>query len=254
MLLFACVGGVLSPGHLGAQAAPGYDAALKQYREARYSEAMETIRKSVSGGNVPYEMRMLAAATYMRLGKPSNALAHLHACIKEHPKRFEPRLFLASVLRAGGRTTEALAAARRALADSRDSVTARLEMVRIHYAAGQLERAREQVGVILKAQPKNAEAVMMDGLIFLRQGKLDNAEFRLQQALHLKPNTRELLAQTYTNLGMCYELRARRLPPDQAKAAKQYAEDAARYYRYALETMPKFEPAAKNLARVRPGS
>ena len=231
----------------------GYAAALKLYSEGKYAESLDLVRKSVSAGNLPFEMRMLAAATYVGLGKPANAIAHLQLCIREHPKRVEPRLALSGVYRTAGRTAEALGAARGALALAKDQSSVRLELARAHYGGGQFERSREQIAAILKSQPKQAEAVMLDGLNLLRQGKLENAEFRLQQALHLKLGTPADLAATYNNLGLCYELRARRLPGGQEKAARQYLEEATRYYKYALETIPRYGPALRNLARVRPG-
>ena len=231
----------------------GYAAAAKAYRAGRFAESLETIRKSVSASYMPYEMRMLAAATYVKLGKPANAVAHLQLCIKEHPKRSEPRLALTGVYRGMGRFAEAIVVAKRAMVEAPDRNRARLELARAYYGAAQFERSREQVAAILKEQPKHAESVMLDGLNLLRQGKLENAEFRLQQALHLKPDSRADLAATYNNLGLCYEVRARRLPKDQAKAAREYFDEAVRYYRYALETIPKYAPAERNLARVRPG-
>lgn len=91
---------------------------------------------------------------------------------------------------------------------------------------------------------------MLDGLNFLKEGKLENAEFRLQQALHLKPESRAALARTYNNLGLCYELRARRLPVEQAESARRLLKEAQRYYQYALQTLPNFAPAKKNIARI----
>ena len=245
------------PGGLALQAAPsgekspsGYAEALALYEKGEYGKSLEKIRSSVTPTHKPYAMRMLAAANYEKLGKAANAIEHMNWCIREHPRRFEPALMLAGLLRGMKRYAQAARSAALGIRRVGENVSLRREIALNYYMLGNFRLARYHLDLALARGKNNIEIVYLDGLLFLRQGKLDSADFRLRHALDLKPDNTALLADIYNNLGLIAELRGDAVRASRKKrAAKLYAE-ARRYYRFSRTVLPSHAKSSLNLKRL----
>jgi len=235
-------------GGLSAKKPPRYDEALKLYARGKYNESLEVIRKVITVQYRPYAMRMLAAANYSKLNKHQNAIEHMLWCIKENPGRAEPRIFLVGLLRKTGHHRRALSYAAGSMARHGENVHLRLEMARANYLLGRHREARRHLDILMRKDRKNSDAVFLDGLIFLRQGNFDIAEFRFRHALSLKPKNRIVLADLYNNLGFALEKKGD--ASSDAKRAGSYRVEAEKMYRYSILVRPNHPLARQNLARL----
>ncbi len=230
---------------------PRYDEALKLYQEQKYDGSLDVIRSVFSLTYKPYQMRMLAAANYSKQGKNANAVDHMVRCIKEHPTLPEPRAFLAGLYRGMGKYGAALRTVAGGLRVSSENTALRMEAARINYKLKRYGATRRHIQVVLKTDPNNFEAIVLDGLIFLRTGRYENAEFRFRNALTLKPTNSGALADLYNNLGYAMESRgdAARRKRENSKAA-HFHKKADEMYRFALQTRAGHGKAEGNRRRV----
>ena len=144
-----------------------------------------------------------------------------------------------------------LKAARRRIQRSANSVPLRLEIAATYYSTGNYTAARTHLEKVLSLEPGNFHAIYMDGLIFLRKGEFTSAEFRLRNALDLKPKSERELINLYVNLGLALERSgdqlAARGQPGQASAKFR---EAARFYNYALRLDADNVVARTNRERI----
>lgn len=218
-----------------AALAPRYDEALKLFHGGKYSESLDVIRAVFDDHRGAVELRLLAAQNYMHLGEYENARAHMTYCLKENNKRLECYATLSSIYRAEKRYDNAIKTARSGIGRVGESVPLRLELASAYYAKANYGASRAHLEKVLQSDPNNFTAIYMDGLIFLKQSKFANAEFRLRHALDIKPKTSIDLLHLYINLGFAIEREGDRLVSagDRAGGIRRYSE-AARHYNYAL--------------------
>lgn len=230
---------------------PRYDEALGLFAAGKYEASLNVIRQVLTNTFRPYEMRMLAAANYSRLGKNQNAMDHLLFCVRENPKRPEPRIFLAGMFRREGEYKKALEYAARSLRETGENAGLRLEIARSYYKLKEYDHSRRHLDKIYTYEKNNPDAIFLDGLIFLRLNRFDNAEFRFRQALDLHPADPLLLANIYNNLGFSLESQGdlARNEGDEKKMNNRYRQ-AERMYRFALQTVENHAEARKNMERL----
>lgn len=215
--------------------APRYDEALKLFHSGKYNESLDVIREVFDDHRGAVELRLLAAQNYMYLGEYESARAHMTYCLKENAKRLECYATLSSIYRAEQRYNNAIKTARSGIGKVGESVPLRLELASAYYATGKYAASRAHLEKVLQNDPNNFTAIYMDGLIFLKQGKFANAEFRLRHALDIKPKTSIDLLHLYVNLGFAIEREGDRLVAagERAEGIRRYSE-ASRHYNYAL--------------------
>lgn len=215
--------------------APRYDEALKLFHEGRYEESLNVIRAVFDEHRGAVELRLLAAQNYLHLGDYEKAKAHMSFCLKEDREQTACYATLATIHRREGRTDRAIKTARAGIGKVGESVPLRLELASAFFARGNYAGARAHLDKVLQADANNFAAIYMDGLIFLKQKKFANAEFRLRHALDLKPKTTIDLLHLYVNLGYAIEREGDRLlvAGERAEGIRRYSE-ATRFYNYAL--------------------
>jgi tetratricopeptide (TPR) repeat protein len=142
-----------------------------------------------------------------------------------------------------------------------------LALAEQHHGAGRLVEAQALCNGILAAQPNDATAVHLLGLIAHQSGQLGEAIEHLRRAVKLAPN----MPHFHANLGEMYRLagraeeaaregrRAVELKPDYPEALSNLGvalyegrdyEEAARCHRRAIECNPKFALAHSNLGNA----
>lgn len=232
--------------------APRYDEALKLFHGGKYNASLDVIRSVFDDHRGAVELRLLAAQNYMHLGEYENARAHMSYCLKENAKQLECYATLSSIYRAEKRYDNAVKTARSGIGKVGESVPLRLELAGAYYAKGNYGAARAHLDKVLQSDPNNFTAIYMDGLIFLKQGKFANAEFRLRHALDLKPKTSIDLLHLYVNLGFAIEREGDRLVTagESADGIRRYSE-ASRYYNYALRIDSNHPVARESRERMK---
>lgn len=218
---------------------PEYDTALKQYQAGKYEDSLKTIRTVFDANPNSMKLRMLAAANYIKQGNYGSARDHLIFCIQDHPQSYQPRLYLAAMYRKTGKTQAALRVAKGALAKTGDSVHVRLEIAAIYLAIKKPVLARAHLARALVLSPQNFNVIFMDGLTYMQEGNLENAEFRFRNALSLPVPGKKLLSDLYVNLGVILESKADQLKlQDKKKESILKYIDAQKYYQKANNTLP----------------
>jgi len=116
-------------------------------------------------------------------------------------KRYEERLMrdpsslafapLADAYRKVGRTREAIDLCREGLARFQHYTTARLILAKAHLDDGNPEAALAELGVILQASPRDAQAHRMAAEIHRRAGRWEEAQQHLERVVQLDAADRE---------------------------------------------------------------
>lgn len=233
---------------------PHYEEALLQYHKGRYEDSLETIRSVFDNYRTSRELRMLAAANYIHLNNYSSAEAHLTTALRDHPASHEIYAMLASMYRTQGDYNKSVKMVQKAVDGDADNVGYNLEKVRILYLMKKYDDARGVLERILSAHADSSEAVYLDGLIFMRQGRWDNAVFRFRQALKLirNPGHVNFLADLYNNLGFSQEKSADAMKASgNEKRAKRLYRDAMDSYKNALKINSIHATAVTNRNRIK---
>lgn len=229
----------------------GYNQAIEHYNAGRFDKSLEVIRGIFEANKNSYEVRMLAAANHANLRNYDAAIQHMQYCIKDHPEKVEAKVLFASILRKSGHFYDAIRVARSVLDAGTENLPLRMELARSLYRVGQYAPARQQVEKILQSQSNNYDAIALDGLIFLRQGNLENAEFRLSNALTLTPGDNPDRQHILNNLGFVLEKTGDRYlaQGDKQHSVASYRE-AQKRYNEAKNAGPVLELINRNLERI----
>ena len=249
--LFICVI-LLIPAGAGSQNFPsGYDDALKQFQQKKYDNSLEIIRLNFQPESQSYEFRMLAAANYLNLANHQQALQHLNFCRREHTDRSEPITLTAVILRKSGNLYGAAREIIAGLARFPDDVPLRMEMSRVYFLLGKYPQARLQLDLILKSDPYNIHAIYLDGLIFIKERRFDEAEFRLSNVLGMKAVPFYLLPSLHNNLGFVLEnIASVNVQNGDAAGAKIKYREAMDHYSKALSYSPDNKIYMENKNRI----
>ncbi len=111
-------------------------------------------------------------------------------------------------------------------ADARRRADIRVELASNYYADGRMDLALAEIARALEAQPANAEALGLKGLVLMQMGDAKRGEQSLQQAVRIEPDNPRLL----NNLGwvVCQSGDPQRALPyfERALAQRNYASPA----------------------------
>jgi Tfp pilus assembly protein PilF len=227
---------------------PWYAEALKLHNEKQYDASLEKIRAVFENYSDNYYLRMLAAANHYRLNNTDSSFAHIRAAEKIAPERYETFMLSAAVYRQVGNSTQALNALKKAASLNAPAASVKLEMSRLYYETAQYAKARGETDQILAADAKNAEAMYIDGLIFLKQSKWESAEFRFRQILLMGGLPAVYTADIYNNMGFALEnISIQASKPGNAQESARYKKEAESFYKKSLQSDSKHAAAQANL-------
>lgn len=146
--------------------------------------------------------------------------------LKAHPSDIRSPRSLASRHRAAARVLaekQMYDAAKKELETARDldpdDPDIRLDIADLCIRTGDIAAARSMIDPILESNAEHRRARLLDGIACYKEGKLDDAERILTEALVLNPDP----ARTYFYLGRIYEQKG-----DQTKALEHYREALVR--------------------------
>jgi len=230
---------------LMAQEATVYSRALELYQQSKYSESLEVLRAGFNQES--YEERLLAAMNYIKLGDGSSALAHLSVLDKRVPGKPEVAILIAAAQRSLGRLPVAEQVLIRSVTLNPNHVDVRHELARLYYDTRRYEGARQQIARILTLNPSHQGAIYLDGLIYMREGNFENAEFRFNHMIQLGQMSPGLAADVLNNLGYCYEQKSLKA---EGPARSDLIRKALDHYEQALRAVPGHGPATGNKARL----
>ena len=245
-LLAAIVAPDLNRG-LVAEDLPRYKEAVQLFQQGKHEDSLEAIRSVFDDYKSSYEFRMLAAANYLEQGQYDSAVSHLRYCMKDHPDRAEPHALLAAVYRRSGQPKKALAHIRDVIRKYPDSIQIRWEAALSYMALESVAPARTHVSKILSSDPNHFGALYLDGVLYLKAGDLENAEFRLRNAARIGTSDKNLQFGLLNNLGLTLSLLAARTDGSRRDA---YLEQAREYLEKASELRPNDPALKRNLATL----
>ncbi|MDH5655922.1 MAG: hypothetical protein OEZ34_08440, partial [Spirochaetia bacterium] len=126
----------------------------------------------------------------------------------------------------------------------------RIEMARIYFLLGKLPESKAQIDVVLNQEPNHLHALYLDGLIFIKKGLFEEAEFRLQNVLGMKKVSVSLLPALHNNLGLAIESIALSQKNQNPEIAKKRFQEALDHYNKALSYNSDSPLYKKNKERV----
>jgi len=242
---------ILSLPVVGQNYPDGYTEALEAFQRKDYNASLESVRSYFDPASKSYEFRMLAASNYMNLGNYETAITHLSYCRTENPLRAEPLLLTAVALRKSGNLYGAAREIIQGINRYPQNVQFRIEMARVYFLLSKFPEARAQLDVALKLHPNHLHAMYLDGLIFIKQGRYEEAEFRLKNVLGMKSLSVSLLPPLHNNLGLVLErlgeISLKSSDRDNAVLRFKESED---HYKKALSYNSEHPVYRRNLARV----
>lgn len=150
------------------------------------ASAQRELRAAIDGGAAPQDTAELAARIQLALGRFNEVLAGIDSdeLPLEEPLRSGLR---GQALLGLQQFDEATAAFKDALAADANDVRAHVGLAQAAGAAGQFELALAELDRALAAEPDNAEAMMVRGVILGRQGDHEQAEKALLAARRSAP-------------------------------------------------------------------
>ncbi|MCB1171123.1 MAG: tetratricopeptide repeat protein [Leptospiraceae bacterium] len=235
------------PHDLGAEELPRYNEAVQLFQQGKYEDSLEAIRSVFDDYKTSYDFRMLAAANYLEQSNFEAAVSHLRYCMKDHPGRAEPHALLAAVYRRSGQPVKALAHIRDVIGKFPDSDDIRWEAALSYLALDRVEAARTHVSKILSGNPSHFGALYLDGVLYLKAGDLENAEFRLRNAARVGTPDQNLQFGLLNNLGLTLSLLATRATGERRE---DYLKRAREYLQKAAEIRPNDPALKRNMANL----
>ena len=188
------------------------------------AEALQAARAARQ--RFPEDVRLLRqeASTLAELGRADEALALLRPRLKGEASDFEEYLFMSSILMGAGRGSDAVEAARKALAlasaeDPGQSTNALIMLSSAQERAGDAKGAEETLRQVLARDANNATALNNLGYFLTEHDqKLDEALGMIERAVRAEPENASFL----DSLGWVYYKLGK------LKEAERYLSDAAR--------------------------
>jgi Flp pilus assembly protein TadD len=177
--------------------------------------------------------RSMLAATYLQMGRASDARAQLEQALRLDPRHAEARSNLGVVLQAQGYLVEGMKHLRTAVQLKPKDDSVRFNLGGGLLAVGQPDEAIREFRAAIALNPENADAHFNLGVLLGPRNQLDDAIAHLQRAVEINP----LNADAYHNLALAFGLQRR---IDEAIASAQTA----------VRLKPNSAPAREMLQRL----
>ena len=130
----------------------------------------------------PANAEVLVATARLEFARrdPAAAATAVDAALAADPVNLDALLLKTQLLSNAGDAAGALAMADRAIATAPAYPAPRMARANLLMAGNELAKARADVEAILEAQPRNAPAIYLDGVLAVREGRFIEASERLQ--------------------------------------------------------------------------
>ena len=175
--------------------------------------------------------RMLALFQ-IAIGEPAKAEPYL-AKLAEDAKNINAQIVLADYYIASGRSKDAVPILERLASVRETRGTADLRLAKLDFREGRRPAAQKRLDELLKREPNNAEALVLQGEFLDSEGKYDDAISRLQGAVAANSNSTE----AQFALGRAY-------------VAKNEREQAIKAFNETLRLNPRAVAAQLELSRL----
>jgi tetratricopeptide (TPR) repeat protein len=218
-----------------------YDDALKLYQDKKYADSLALVAKDLVGaddfkqGSPNYNLRLLAAHNYWKLGNEKNSSAHFKKCIeidKNNPTAYIDLSLMYIEFKKFG---DAEATANRGLTFTKDGM--------LYYILGIVSmnsknylRAKELFEKANSVNPELYISYNALGITLMNLQKYGEANTAFSVALALNSDSPEII----NNMGMSYEKNGKK-------------SEAAEYYKKALSLDSGNETIKANLKRAESG-
>ncbi len=221
-----------------------YHKALSFYLKGEYESSLSSIRSVFEKTEDPAHLRLLAASNYIAMKNYHSAYTHLKNVIQTNHKNYQAASLWIRALRDQKRYSQAIQKGYTFIRQIGDFPALYLELAATYYQMKQYVNARNQLRKLLELDSQNYYAFYLDALIFIKQRRYEDAEFRLRNTLAIGPPDKDEAMALYTHLGFTLEQKAKRLKysgkTDQAKLT--YAQ-ARRFYNYTSRMKKQSNPS-----------
>jgi protein O-mannosyl-transferase len=201
------------------------------WRQSRMYADIETLYRTTVDANPDCWMAQNnLASTLAKSGRSDEALAHWRKALAIRTDLIEPHNNLGKALASRGQFTEAIAHYRKAIEINPDCSSAHCNLGVALASLGRFDEALKHYRRAIQLAPDNIDARNNAGAILLRQGNRDEAIAQFEAVLQIKPNDEV----AHFNLGVILS--------DSGQDAA-----ALTHYRQAVEIKPDYREARCNL-------
>jgi tetratricopeptide (TPR) repeat protein len=240
---------------------------LQLHQRGALDKAAQRYKRVLRSDPAHSDALELIVTLMLQQSRPGEALAYVEKAQTLSPENAAPHNLAGVVLMSGGKSTDALAAFKRAVALQPAFTKAWFNHALTANLLQRFDIALDSLDHVIALQPEHAAAHFHRGKALLALGRLEDAIAPLERALALKPDLTEahhILGNVLLDLGrpedaLAHHQLAAELMPDRAEVQMNYANtllalkrthDAVRHYERALACKPDFADAHFNYANA----
>lgn len=164
-----------------------YAIALRAAGEGSHDAALALLQPLASRRPGDVEVALLLARTYLKTGRPAEAVPVLHRCLETEPQNVDLLCALSDAERESGDVERALATSSAAVARAPDSAGAHLARGRALAHSGDRKAAVEALERSFACDDKEVEALFLAGLLLLDLEDAGRALDAFERALAVAP-------------------------------------------------------------------
>ncbi len=164
--------------------------ALDFYEKQKFEAAAIELERAVVKNPDDFEARYLLAQAYEALGELDNAINAYEKAVELNPKDARAQYNLAIVYKAAGMNNLAIKTLEKAVKNDGDFVGARFMLAKMYSEDKQFDKVEEEYEEIIEINPYGfdmAEVHLELGLVYLKNGKREDALFEWQKVLEIEP-------------------------------------------------------------------
>src|SRR5262249_23738329 len=163
--------------------------------EKKQDEALATARRALAADpEHPAEAHFLLGQIYLALGRNDEAIDAMKQTLKAEPRALSALIALARIAMLKGDKPAAMGYAQQALVIAPDDPDTRLTFVRIVMAAGDIDRAGQEMHKLLAQFPKSPAVHIQAGVLRFSQRDAVGARAEFSKAMELDGGSHEALA------------------------------------------------------------
>jgi tetratricopeptide (TPR) repeat protein len=169
----------------------------------QYEEEAQAWEKYVDRAPTPVEACPRFGQAYAKAGKPQEAIAAFWRCLAFDTENSDSYLFLAHQLELDAQWDEAAKLYEKGLTVSPNYADLKLGLARCRLHQNNANEARDIANQVLAQKPDKADALLILGMVYLREDKPAEAKTVLERGVKLAgtdPDFHLLLARAYSSL------------------------------------------------------
>jgi tetratricopeptide (TPR) repeat protein len=170
------------------------------YRSGNLSESATLLSESIKSHPEDGAAQIALAETYLAQEQPERAMAVYARMARMFPKNPEIPRRMGMVYQKYGDSTRARAALEKSLELAPAYLPTLQEINRLDIAERRYETAHRRVAAVVAQNPKSAEPLVLQGDIYLNEGRTNEAESAYAKAIELNPE----LSTAYLSLAQVY--------------------------------------------------